>query len=161
MSKVKELLRNEESILVFDVDGVLALLEYGEYNHYDNSDEEWLEECERGINHYTESKVIKKMQNFLKTKDMSRVYIITMVGNENEKKFKVEFANKYYNILKENVYCVKNNSEKKEILLEIKEKYPNVDNHNIVMIDDTVNVLTDIMENTDFSTIHISSFLDI
>ena len=161
MSKIRELLNNEKSVLAFDIDGVLALLEYGEYNHYNQSDEKWFEECSKGINHYKEDKVIKRMQNYLKTKDMGRIYVITLVGNENEGKFKVEFANKYYNILKENVYCVKNNDEKKDILLKIKEKYPDVNNHSIVMIDDTTSVLTDIMENTEFSTVHISSFLDI
>ena len=33
MSKIKEILDSEKSIIVFDVDGVLAPIEYGEYNH--------------------------------------------------------------------------------------------------------------------------------
>ena len=41
-SKVKELLESEKAVYCFDVDGVLALLEFGENNHYCNvSDEVW------------------------------------------------------------------------------------------------------------------------
>ena len=154
MSKIKALLNDDETILVFDIDGVLALLEFGEYNHFDDNEEEWFDECARGINHYTEDKVIKKMQRFLENRDTSKVYVISAVGHSNESMFKKEFANKYYNIPKENVYCVEKNQEKKE------EKYPNIDDHKIVMIDDTIAILDDIMQNTNFSTVHISSFLD-
>ena len=65
MSKIKTLLNDNETILVFDIDGVLALLEFGEHNHFDDNEEEWFNECAKGINHYTEDKVIKKMQKFL------------------------------------------------------------------------------------------------
>lgn len=161
MSKIKELLKDEESILVFDIDGVLALLELGEYNHFGLNDEEWFKECEKGINYYTQDKVINKMKNFLSSRDMSRIYVVTVIGHDNEWDFKKEFANKYYKIFKENVYCVKRNKDKKDILFKIKESYPALEDYKIVMIDDTVAVLNDIMENTNFSTVHISSFLDI
>ena len=80
MSKIKELLKDKESVLVFDIDGVLALMEWGEYNHYNDNDEEWNKMCAEGINTYTENKVSKKMQDFLKNKDMNRIYVITTVG---------------------------------------------------------------------------------
>ena len=160
MSKVKELLNDKESVLVFDVDGVLAVLEFGEYNHFNDSDEEWFENCSKGKNTYTEDKVISKMQNFLKNKNMDRVYVITAIGHMNEWEFKKEFVNKYYKIPKENVIYVKKDIEKKEKLIEIKKKYPELEDCKILMIDDTTKILTDIMENTNFSTVHISSFLD-
>ena len=161
MSKIKDLLNDEESVLVFDIDGVLAVLEFGEYNHFNDSDEEWFENCSKGKNPYKEDKVVYKIKNFLKNKDMSRIYVITAIGHINEWEFKKEFAYKYYNIPKENVFYVKKDSEKKEKILEIKKKYPELEDYKIVMIDDTTKILTDIMENTKFSTAHISSFLDI
>ena len=162
MRKIEKLLKDEESVLVFDIDGVLALLEFDDYHHFYGNDKEWYEECSRGVNHYTEDKAIKKMQDFFKTKkDMSRIYVITAIGHNNESEFKKEFANKYYNIPKENVYFVQKNSEKKEKLIEIKNNYPDIEDYRIVMIDDTISILNDIMENTKFSTVHISSFLDI
>ena len=77
MSRIKELLKDGNSILVFDVDGVLALLEFGERTHYEMNDELWKQANELGVNYYTEEKVSKKMQNFLKDKNMNNIYVIT------------------------------------------------------------------------------------
>ena len=101
------------------------------------------------------------MQNYLANKDMKRIYVITTVGSNNEGEFKKDFVSRYYNILKENVYFVDKNRDKTKILFKIKEKYPNIEDRKLVMIDDTVDILNDIMEKTNFSTAHISSFLDI
>lgn len=161
MSKIKELLNDNESVLVFDVDGVLAIMDFGEYNHYILSDEEWDRANIEGKNFYTNDRVSKKMQNFLLKKDMNRIYVITRSITSNEFEFKKEYLNKYYNIIKENIFFVKNDFDKKDKLKLIKEKYQNLENYKIVMIDDTVSILSDIMENTNFSTSHISSFLDI
>ena len=92
---------------------------------------------------------------------MKRIYVITTVGSNNEGEFKRDFVSRYYNILKENVYFVDKNRDKTKILFKIKDKYPNIEDRKLVMIDDTVDILNDIMEKTDFSTAHISSFLDI
>ena len=161
MSRIKELLKDENSILVFDVDGVLALLEFGERTHYEMNDKLWNEANAKGINYYTKEKVSKKMQKFLKNKNMNNIYVITTVGNNNEGEFKREYVNKYYNIKKENVIYVKDNSEKTIEIIKIKEKYPDIKDEQIIMIDDTTDILSDIMEKTNFSTAHISSFLDI
>ena len=161
MSKIKELLKDKDSVLVFDIDGVLAALEFGEYNHYLLNDNDWNKATSSGMNFYNEDKVCDKIKTFLSDKDMSRIYVITTVGNNNEGEFKKEFANKYYNIPKDNVHCVEDNSRKVIELMKIKEEYPELDDYKIVMIDDTVSILSDIMEKTKFSTAHVSSFLDI
>ena len=161
MSKIKELLNDKDSVLVFDVDGVLALMEFGEYNHYILNDEEWDRANTDGNNFYTEEKVSKKMQKFIKTRDLSRIYVITRSKTTSEFDFKKDYLNKFYGIIKSNVYFVEEDLDKKEKMKLIKEKYKDLDNHKIIMIDDTVTVLTDIMDNTPFSTAHISSFLDI
>lgn len=160
MSRIRELLKNKDSVLVFDVDGVLAVMEWGDYNHYAMNDEAWNKACAEGVNQYTDDKVCKKMQDFLYNRDRKRVYVITTVGHNNEGEFKREFVNKHYGILKENVYYVKDNKEKRSQLKKIKQKYPELKSYQIIMIDDTVDILNDIMENTNFSTAHISSFLD-
>ena len=161
MSKIKELLNDKESVLVFDVDGVLAIMEFGENNHYILDDEEWNKANEEGHNFYTEEKVSKKIQNFLKKRSKNRIYVVTKAITTNEFEFKKLYVNKYYGILKNNVYYVKNDCEKKDKMKLIKEKHKDLDDKKIIMIDDTATVLTDIMDNTNFSTAHISSFLDI
>lgn len=161
MNSIKELLNDEKSILVFDIDGVLAVLEFGEHNHYFLSDEEWDSFVDSGNNSYTEDKVSKRMQDFLKTKDKKKVYVITAIGVNKEGEYKKEYVEKYYGILPENVYYVDRNNDKTSKLLEIRKNHPDVDDRHIIMIDDTPDVLTEIQLKTDFSTAHISSFLDI
>ena len=112
-------------------------------------------------NYYTKEKVSKKMQTFLKDKNMDNIYVITTTFGNKEGEFKREYVNKYYNIKKENVIYVNDNSEKTTEIIKIKEKYPNILDEQIIMIDDTTDILSDIMEKTNFSTAHISSFLDI
>ncbi len=161
MSRIKELLKDKDSILAFDVDGVLAILEFGERNHYYASDEEWDKLVDSGINYYTEDKVSKKMQEFLKTKDKSKVYVITCIGVNKEGEYKKEYLNKYYGILKENVYFVNKNREKTSELIKIRNMNPNVPDEKIILIDDTAEILCDVQDNTNYSTAHVSSFLDI
>ncbi len=161
MSKIKDLLNSDESVLVFDVDGVLALMEFGEYTHYILSDEEWDIANKNGVNYYTEDKVSRKMQEFIKKKNIDRIYVITKATSEEEYEFKKDYLNKYYEINKDNVYYVKNDNEKKDRLNIIKGFYKDLEDYKIIMIDDTATVLSDIMDNTNYSTAHISSFLDI
>lgn len=161
MSKIKELLNDENSVLVFDIDGVLALMEFGVYNHYGLlSDEEWNKASET-INFYTEDKVSKKIQTFLKNKNMDRIFVITRVCNKDEIEYKKDYVNKYYNILRDNVYTVLNNNSKVRELHEIRNKFNDIEDYQLIMIDDTTKVLTEIQEQTPYSTAHISSFLDI
>lgn len=161
MSEIKNIIKDEKSILAFDVDGVLAALEFGLYNHYSLNDEEFNKKNEEGINYYTEDLVIKRMQKFLNSKNNERLYIISTIGSENEGKFKKEYILKYYNIKEENIFFVKNDNKKLDLLNKIKE-INNISNlKNIVMIDDSINVLNYIMDNSDYSTVHISSFLDL
>lgn len=161
MSKIKDLINDEKNILVFDVDGVLSTLEWGAHNHYAMNDDAWNIACAEGMNAYNEERVIKKMQDFLRKRNNKKIYVITTIGHNNEGEFKKDFVNKYYNIPRENVYYVKDNMEKKEKLKEIRKLYPELEDYRIIMVDDTVDILNDIMENTNYSTVHISSFLDI
>jgi len=160
-NKIKELLRADDSVLVFDVDGVLAVCEFGEYTHFAFTDDEWDRLCESGFSPYNEEKVSPRMQKFLEGKDKSRMYVITASGSSNEGEDKVIFVNSFYGIPRENVYYVDRKRNKLEVLKMIKAKYPNLDDHKLIMIDDTCSVLNEIMRNSNFSTAHISSFLDI
>ena len=160
MSKIHEVLSDDSSVLVFDVDGVLAVLEWGEYNHFGEDDETWANMYKEGQYLYTSQYVVKKMQDFLKNKDKNKVYVISKVYTDFELEDKKHFANEFYNIPKEHVFAVRNNDEKAMVMDRIKALHPDVPNHNIVMIDDTPDVLTYIMEHTKYSTAHISSFLD-
>ena len=161
MSEISKIINDKDSILVFDVDGVLAKLEFGRYNHF-MSDEEWENANLNGINCYDESKVIKIMQEFLKTRNMDNVYVATVVScGDDEGYNKIDYLIKYYGIHKENIYYVPSNKDKLVVMLKIKEKYSELSPRKIVLIDDTVEILNDVMNNSEFTTAHVSSFLDL
>lgn len=161
MSKIKDLLRSKDSVFVFDVDGVLALLEFGEYRHYELTDEEWAIANDEGKNFYTKSLVSPKMQKFIETKNKKNVYCITAIYNDAEVQNKIEFLKHYYNIPKSHIFFVEDSTQKVDALFSIKEKYPDLEDWKVVMVEDTVDNLNLIMEKTPFSTVHISSFLDL
>ena len=107
MSRIKELLKDNNSILVFDVDGVLALMEFGDRNHYYASDEDWDNEVDNGLNLYTEDKVSKKMQQFLlkKLKVMNKFHVYEQFRNDLDKnKIPEEFLFFIKNFLKKVKY---------------------------------------------------------
>ena len=161
MSEIKTLLDEDKTVFVFDVDGVLAKLEFGIHNHYEADDDTWNINCEKGINLYDEKLVVKKMQEFLSNKDKERIYVVTKVGTKKEENYKTAYLNKYYKIKSDNIFYVYDNKEKLSALNIIKNKYMDLEDKYIVFLDDTVEVLTYIMCNSNYSTLHISTFLDI
>ena len=161
MSEIKTLLDEDKTVFVFDVDGVLAKLEFGIHNHYEADDDTWNINCEKGINLYDEKLVVKKMQEFLSDKDKEKIYVVTKVGTKKEENYKTAYLNKYYKIKSDNIFYVYDNKEKLSALNIIKNKYMDLEDKYIVFIDDTVEVLTYIMCNSNYSTVHISTFLDI
>ena len=66
MSKIQELLNSDDTILVFDIDGVLARMEFGEYNHYYSSDEDWSKKIEEGYNFLLIFALLKYAQKVMK-----------------------------------------------------------------------------------------------
>ena len=163
MSKIKELLHQNDNILVFDMDGVLAVMEWGEYNHFDDTDDEWIKTHNHhtGSNIYTEQYVSKRMQDYLKDKNKNNVFVISKAFTEVERESKIIFAYKYYGIPKENCFFVEDNDKKASVLNDIIKKYPEVPKYKIVMVEDTTAILNDIKEKVGCSTVHISSFLDL
>ncbi len=161
MSKIKELLCDPKTVLAFDMDGVLAVMEFGEYNHFDMTEETWQEASLTDENFYTDDKVIKRMQEFLATKNMDNIYVISKRYTPNESKSKKAFLTKHYKIKEKNIFFVDQNIEKIDALKQIKELHPEIEDYQLAMVEDTVEVLDAVRDQTNFSTIHISSFLDL
>lgn len=157
-SQIKNLFLDSKTVYIFDVDGVLAKIEYGKYNHYFYDDELWAKMILEN-DYYEHVLPLKTMQDFIKSKDLSRVYVATKVMNEEELKQKKNFLAKNYGILEDHVYAVFNDLEKLNVLKNIQKNYKDLEDKYLVMIDDTVDVLNHIMDNSAFSTVHISSFI--
>ena len=159
MSEIRNIINDKQSVLIFDVDGVLAIMEFGLNTHF-LDDDSWKKTLSDNINLYDKDKVSKKLQLLINKKDKNRIFVITKVDDIVEINQKKEYVNKYYGIIKENVYCVNTDSEKTKELEKIKSKFKGLDSKYFVMIDDTVEVLNDAMNNNKISTAHISTFID-
>ena len=57
--------------IFWDVDGVLAIMEWGEYNHYGEDDETWTKMYSEGTFLYTE----KRCKNTIKSAHTQTTYV--------------------------------------------------------------------------------------
>ena len=166
MTRLNELLHDTKSIFVFDVDGVLAKMEFGDNNHYYlqeegiDSDVQFSREVVKGHNFYTDDLLNKTLQDFLKEKDPKKVYVLSRCYTEEEQKLKDDFLLRNYNLVKENIMYVKDYKDKLDALNLVKKLNPDTDDEHIIMVDDNVDeVLNYIMNNSGYTTMHISSFM--
>lgn len=159
-SKIEKLLKSKDAVLIFDVDGVLAAYEFGKRNHNACNDEDWQKLFEES-SVYENIRPIKTIKKWLKKYgNPDRTFVCTKSYTDAETEDKVKFVTKNYPIKTENVFAVKTDDEKLEVLKKIhNDIFPDTKEKYIIMIDDTINVLSNIQENSNYSTAHISSFM--
>lgn len=157
-SKIMELLQAEDSVAIFDIDGVLAAYEYGEYNHNACRDEDWNEYISNN-EVYKEARPLKVLQDFIANKNEENVFVCS-VASYDERIKKEAFVIKNYGISRMRIFFVTDKTKKVEAINMIKEMFfPETEDKKFVMVDDTSSVLTNIQENSGYSTAHISSFM--
>ena len=166
MTRLNELLHDSKSIFVFDVDGVLAKMEFGDNNHYYmedpnvNSDLQFTERVKEGRNFYTDDLVNHTLKAFIERLDSKRVYVLSRTLSNEEQNIKDDFLLRNYNIVRENIMYVNDYKDKLEALNLVKKLNPDTDDEHIIMVDDNVDeVLNYIMNNSKYTTMHISSFM--
>lgn len=158
-SAVKNLLR-PEVVVVCDADGVLVVYEMGEHHHCVVPNSEWLEYVKTN-RPYDTARPIAQMQKFIADKGADNVYVCTVILSEEEKGQKKDFIMREYGIPEDHIIFVSKASEKAARLLELQSELSKTrDNLQMAMIEDTVSTIDYLYENTDFFTVHISSFFD-
>lgn len=156
---LNDILEDSRTIYVFDIDGTLSRFAYGKRNHSVCRSEEWSSQSNYS-NLYQHVPSIRSMQRFIGMLDKEKVFINSKAESRKEVLEKIEFCEKHYNIKQSNMYfALESNEEKLEILNKIKEK-TGVDEEYIILVDDNVAILDYIYENSNFTTVHISYFLD-
>lgn len=159
MNKIIEriLSENPNAIFVFDVDGVLASYEYGDYNHGWPEDV-WENLVNKG-DPYQYVRPFKVMQDFI-NRYRDRCYVCSKTSCPNETNQKQNFVYRHYGIEHSRQYYVQTTDDKLTILARIFRDNPNTDAKYIVMIEDTVKTLDYIFERSKFATVHVSSFFE-
>lgn len=156
--KMMDYLLEKETIAVFDIDGVLAVYEFGDCRH-GVDDETWEDSFTEDINPYTYAMPLPKLQEFIKKKGMDKVFVCSQASLY-EQKPKLDFVKDNYGIPEDHVLFVENKTEKVNVLRLLK-KSRSVPECRIALVEDTVKTLDSILQCGDYVTVHISSFFDV
>lgn len=153
-------LMNEKAVIIWDVDGVLAAYEYGVRNYNACPDSEW-EEYLKSHKVYEKARPLATLQKWMaEYTNPNRLFVCTTASDMEEFKKKAAFVIRNYPIKESSVFMVKDQSEKLNVIRMIHNTYfPELDEQYIVVVDDTVKILTQVQENSGYTTVHISSFI--
>ncbi len=158
MSRIWEILKQPDTVLVFDIDGTLISYNYGEYRAHHELDNIVSEEEFTKVDMYNGSRGIPVIRDFLKGKDLNRVYCLSMEPHRHELSKKTA-VNLYYGIDPSHIYLVEDHSMKPATLERIAE-IAGVEENRLIFIDDNSKVLRSVEEQTPFYTAHVSIFFE-
>ena len=155
MSRILDYLMEPETVIVFDIDGVLAPYEFGELCHSACPDEDW-KSYVLTKHPYAHIRPVPQLQRFIEEKGADKVFACS-VAEDYEEEGKRDFVVDGYGIAPEQVLFVRSKKEKVPALkglalsLGLPEK-------RVALVDDAVETLDVVMEETDCTTVHVSSF---
>ncbi len=156
-TRLMELLMSKETVIIFDLDGVLSLFEYGEFNHNPKVNTDWEKEAE--FLYSNKARPSKVMQKFIRDKGVENVYVLT-VATHVTIEHKVKFVGRNYGIPESHVMYCEHTIDKPDAVKRIhNELYPYLCKRNVAVIEDVVKVLDRVQE-YGYTTVHISSFLE-
>lgn len=155
--KMIDYLMEKETIVVFDIDGVLAVYEFGDCRH-GVDDEVWNKSFKLDDNPYIHAASIPKLQEFIIKKGIDNVFVCSQALSH-ERAPKLNFVKDNYGISEDHVFFVEDKLVKVNVLRFLKES-KNVPECRVAIVEDTVKTLDNIMQCGDYVTVHISSFFD-
>ncbi|MCI7437796.1 MAG: hypothetical protein MSA61_01020 [Coriobacteriaceae bacterium] len=157
MTKLMEYLLDPQTAVVFDIDGVLAVYEFGELSHSACPDEEW-EDFVRTHDPYARSRPISQIKRFIDDRGVDRVWACSQASDV-EAPGKRAFVMRCYGLAPSHVATVAHKAEKVEFLRRLAHEL-NVPERRVAIVEDTVRTLDLIGRETGCVTVHVSSFFD-
>lgn len=157
------LLTDSDSLRFWDIDGVLMLYELGNRNHNACKEAEWSTFLSSNPHFYVDHiKPVRLFQDFIKQYGNDNDYTLSVMLSDLEYSYKQDFIKAFYTIDPANVLRAQSNPGKLDVIRTVLQFTGKQDiaPEKIIMIDDNQSVLTYIQENSDYTTVHISSFLD-
>ena len=151
-----DLVKRNDIVVVFDVDGVLAPYEWGSEQHA-MPDAEWDKCLENNEDIYARITPVKEFVNFIRNKQHGTCYVCSRSADA-EAASKRKFCIENYNIPDENIVFVKEKSDKLIFLEQLRDKLQ-IPENKIAIVEDTVKTLDKIAKAGDYITVHVSSFL--
>lgn len=144
----------KDQVVVFDIDGVLASYEF---SHFCHSADIWKEAfISAEDNPYCLVNPLPTLQEFIAQMPANQVFACSVADNY-ELEAKRAFVLRHYLISEDHITFVDDKSKKILFLQELAQRFPD---KKIALVDDTVKTLDQIHSESDFITVHITSFFD-
>ena len=156
MSRLLDYIAEPETAVVFDVDGVLAIYDFGELGHAAAVDGDW-ETYVREHDPYATARPAPPIQRFVARKGCGRVFACS-VGEDYEAPGKVAFVRRCYGLPADHVRIVADRQAKVDYLREVAHAL-RLPERRVALVEDTVKTLDAVASQTDCVTVHVSSFL--
>ena len=154
MSHVVDYLLEPETVVVFDIDGVLAPYEFGDLCHSACPDADW-ETYVRENDPYAAVEPVVLIQRLIAAKGTGRVFACS-VAEDYEEPGKRDFVVNGYGLPADHVVMVREKADKIACLQRLADELA-VPQRRVALVEDTVKTLDAAMEAGDFVTVHVSS----
>ena len=154
MQRAVDFLMQPDTVVVFDIDGVLAPYEFTPRCHSVIDDDEWMELVRTG-DPYGKLPPIKLIQRMIAQKGRKCVYVVS-VSSPEEYQGKQRFVTDNYDIDAAHIRFVPSKAQKIDALAQIAAGC-GVPQEQVAIVEDTVKTLDAIARASSFATIHVSS----
>lgn len=146
----KEILNNKDTVYVFDVDGTLTDFNYSIRSFWNPITDKVS---------YDGVRPLKTMQKLISSLDKDKVFICSRAELKGEPEAKKKFILENFDLRPDHIYFVKENIEKLDVLKKI-QKLTKVEDELILLIEDSTDVLYNVLINTNYSNMHVSYFIE-
>ncbi|WP_130812866.1 hypothetical protein [Olsenella sp. Marseille-P4559] len=157
MTRLMDYLLEPQTAVVFDIDGVLAIYEFGELSHSACPDEDW-EDYVRTHDPYASSRPVPQIQRFIADKGADHVWACSQ-ASDFETLGKRAFVTRCYELDPSHVVTVTQKAEKVEFLRRLAREL-GIPERRVAIVEDTVKTLDLVDQETGCVTVHVSSFFD-
>ncbi|WP_350454197.1 hypothetical protein [Slackia heliotrinireducens] len=155
MTKLIDYLAEPETAVVFDIDGVLCVYEFGDLSHSACPDDDW-ESYVVNQRPYDSALPVPVLQRFIQEKGPDRVFACS-VAEDYEASGKLAFVTRNYAIPADHVRLVSSKPEKRAFLEELRDGL-GLPEQRVALVEDTVKTLDALSDGSAFTTVHVTSF---
>lgn len=147
---IEEILKNKNTIYVFDVDGTLTDFNYAARSFWNPTMDPVS---------YDNVRPLRTMQKLISSLDKDKVFICSRATLKGEPEAKKKFLSDNFNLRPDHIYFVKENNGKLDVLTKI-QNLTKVEDELILLIEDSTDILYNVLVNTNYSNMHVSYFIE-
>ena len=108
---------------------------------------------------YDNVRPLKTMQKLISSLDKNKVFICSRATLKGEPEAKAKFLLENFDLRLDHIYFVRENIEKIDVLKNIQD-ITQVEDELILLIEDSTDVLYNVLVNTNYSNMHVSYFIE-